>query len=102
MMRRPGGLAPRYNRPGRPGPAQTPANSGRDHVIRQGEIRRLALALSQSRRAAIREHRSQWTDMNPAGVPEPDLEKNVDRETQVIAWPSTGPERVLNDILENL
>jgi hypothetical protein len=40
--------------------------------------------------------------MNPAGVPEPDLEKNVDRETQVIAWPSTGPGRVLNDILENL
>jgi hypothetical protein len=40
--------------------------------------------------------------MNPAGVPEPDLEKNVTRETQVIGWPSTGPGRALSDILENL
>lgn len=53
-------------------------------------------------RAAMREHRSQWADMNPAGVPEPDLEKNVARETQVIAWPTTGPGRVLSDIFEDL
>jgi LmbE family N-acetylglucosaminyl deacetylase len=53
-------------------------------------------------RAAMREHRTQWSDMNPAGVPESELEKNVSRETQVIAWPATGPGRVLGDIFEDL
>jgi LmbE family N-acetylglucosaminyl deacetylase len=53
-------------------------------------------------RAAMREHRSQWADMNPAGVPEPDLEKDVARETQVIAWPTTRPGRVLSDTFEDL
>ena len=53
-------------------------------------------------RAAMREYRSQWADMNPAGVPEADLERNVGRETQVIAWPTTGPGRVLSDIFEDL
>jgi len=40
--------------------------------------------------------------MNPAGVPEADPEKNVARETQVIAWPTTGSGRVLSDIFEEL
>lgn len=53
-------------------------------------------------RAAMREQRSQWADVNPAAVPEADLEKNVARETQVIAWPTTRPGRVLSDIFEDL
>lgn len=53
-------------------------------------------------RAAMREHRTQWADMNPAGVPEAVLEKNVSRETQVIAWPTTRPGRVLSDVFDDL
>jgi hypothetical protein len=53
-------------------------------------------------RAAMREHRTQWADMNPAGVPEAQLEKNVSRETEVIAWPTTRPRRVLSDVFDDL
>jgi N-acetyl-1-D-myo-inositol-2-amino-2-deoxy-alpha-D-glucopyranoside deacetylase len=53
-------------------------------------------------RAAMREHRTQWADMNPAGVPEAELEKNVSRETEVIAWPTTRPGRVLSDVFDEL
>jgi cytidylate kinase len=60
------------------------------------------VAVAPRVRAAMREHRSQWADMNPAVVPGPDLEKSVARETQVIAWPTTGPGRVLSDIFEDL
>lgn len=53
-------------------------------------------------RAAMREHRTQWRDMNPLGVPEEELLKSVSRETQVIAWPPRESDRVLKDIFEGL
>ena len=53
-------------------------------------------------RAAMRAHRTQWRDMNPPGVPEEEMLKNVSRETQVIAWPPRESERVLSDIFEDL
>jgi hypothetical protein len=53
-------------------------------------------------RAAMREHHTQWADMNPAGVPEAQLEKNVSRKTEVIAWPTTRPGRVLSDVFDDL
>lgn len=53
-------------------------------------------------RAAMLAHRTQWGDMNPPGVPEEQLLKNVSRETQVIAWPQPRPPHVLSDIFEDL
>ena len=53
-------------------------------------------------RAAMREHRTQWGDMNPPGVPEEHMLKNVSRETQVIALPKPRPDGVLGDIFEDL
>jgi LmbE family N-acetylglucosaminyl deacetylase len=53
-------------------------------------------------RAAMREHRTQWADMNPPGVPEEELVKKVARETQVIAWPPRDSREVLRDIFEGL
>ena len=53
-------------------------------------------------RAAMREHRTQWKDMNPQGVPEEELLKNVSRETQVIAWPPRESDTLLKDIFEDL
>jgi LmbE family N-acetylglucosaminyl deacetylase len=53
-------------------------------------------------RTSMLAHRTQWGDMNPPGVPEEHLLKNVSRETQVIAWPQPRPGRVLNDIFEDL
>ena len=53
-------------------------------------------------RAAMREQRTQWGDMNPPGVPEEHMLKNVSRETQVIALPKPRPDRVLGGIFEDL
>jgi LmbE family N-acetylglucosaminyl deacetylase len=53
-------------------------------------------------RAAMRAHRTQWEDMNPPGMSEEQLLKNVSRETQVIAWPRPRPNRTLSDIFESL
>lgn len=53
-------------------------------------------------RAAMREHRTQWRDMNPPGVIEEHMLKNVSRETEIIAWPQPRPPRVLKDIFEGL
>ncbi|HEY7874216.1 MAG TPA: PIG-L family deacetylase [Actinomycetota bacterium] len=53
-------------------------------------------------RAAMREHRTQWGDMNPVGVAEEELLKNVSRETEIIAWPPRESRVVLADIFEDL
>ena len=53
-------------------------------------------------RAAMKEHRTQWGDMNPPGVPEEELIRNVSRETEVIAWPPRSSRRLLTDIFEDL
>jgi LmbE family N-acetylglucosaminyl deacetylase len=53
-------------------------------------------------RAAMRAHRTQWQDMNPPGMSEDQLLKNVSRETQVIAWPLPRPGHVLSGIFEDL
>ena len=53
-------------------------------------------------RAAMREHRTQWGDMNPSGVSEEILLKNVSRETQVIAWPPRESRKILSGIFEDL
>lgn len=53
-------------------------------------------------RAAMQEHRTQWADMNPSGVPEEDLVKSVSRETQVIAWQRERPTTILTDVFEGL
>ena len=53
-------------------------------------------------RAAMKEHRTQWADMNPSGVSEEILLKNVSLETQVIAWPPRESRKVLSDIFEDL
>ena len=51
---------------------------------------------------AMLEHRTQWNDMNNPAESDSDKLKNVSRETQVIAWPSTRPGRLLSDVFENL
>lgn len=53
-------------------------------------------------RAAMREHRSQWGDMNPPGSTEEEMLKKVSRETQVIAWPPRESDHLLKDIFEDL
>ena len=53
-------------------------------------------------RAAMREHRTQWADMNPNGVSEDDMMKSISLETQVIAWPPRESRVVLSDIFEDL
>ncbi|MEA2460659.1 MAG: hypothetical protein QOH90_836 [Actinomycetota bacterium] len=53
-------------------------------------------------RAAMREHRTQWADMNPPGVSEEVLLKNISRETQVIAWPPRESRKILSGIFEDL
>ena len=53
-------------------------------------------------RAAMLEHRTQWGDVNPPGVTEEQMLRNVSRETEVIAWPPRSPGRVLKDIFEDL
>jgi hypothetical protein len=53
-------------------------------------------------RAAMQEHRSQWADVNPPGVPEEDLVKSVSLESQVIAWPRERPATILTDVFEGL
>lgn len=58
--------------------------------------------VAQRVRTAMQEHRSQWADMNPPGVPEKDLLKSVSRETQVIAWPPGRPSTILTDVFEGL
>ena len=59
-------------------------------------------SVAQHVRAAMREHRTQWADMNPTGVPEEDLVKSVSRETQVIAWPRERPATILTDVFDGL
>ncbi len=59
-------------------------------------------SVAQRVRAAMQEHRSQWADMNPSGIPEEDLVKSVSRETQVIAWPRERPATILSDVFEGL
>jgi LmbE family N-acetylglucosaminyl deacetylase len=59
-------------------------------------------SVAQRVRAAMQEHRTQWADMNPQGVPEEDLIKSVSRESQVIAWPSERPTTILTDVFEGL
>lgn len=59
-------------------------------------------AVARRVRAAMRAHRTQWQDMNPPGMSEDQLLKNVSRETQVIAWPLPRPGRVLRGIFEDL
>jgi LmbE family N-acetylglucosaminyl deacetylase len=53
-------------------------------------------------RTAMREHRTQWADMNPPGVSEKTLMTNISLETQVIAWPPRDSSKVLSDIFEDL
>jgi LmbE family N-acetylglucosaminyl deacetylase len=53
-------------------------------------------------RAAMLEHRTQWADMNPSGVTEGQMLRNVSRETEVIAWPPRARPKVLKDIFEDL
>jgi LmbE family N-acetylglucosaminyl deacetylase len=53
-------------------------------------------------RAAMREHRSQWNDLNPAYLTEEQLRKNVSREPYVIAWPQPPPNRNLTDLFQDL
>jgi len=53
-------------------------------------------------RAAMREHRSQWHDLNPAHLTEDQLRRNVSREPFVIAWPQPPPNRHLTDIFQDL
>src|SRR5918999_1756595 len=59
-------------------------------------------SVAQRVRVAMREHRTQWADMNPRGVPEEDLVKSVSRETQVIAWPRERPATILTDVFDGL
>jgi LmbE family N-acetylglucosaminyl deacetylase len=53
-------------------------------------------------RAAMRGHRSQWNDLNPAYLTEEQLRRNVSREPYVIAWPQPPPNRQLTDIFQDL
>ena len=53
-------------------------------------------------RAAMREHRSQWHDLNPAYLTEEQLRRNVSREPNVIAWPKRPPNRHLTNIFQDL
>jgi LmbE family N-acetylglucosaminyl deacetylase len=53
-------------------------------------------------RAAMREHRSQWHDLNPGYLTEEQLRRNVSREPYVIAWPQPPPNRHLTDIFQDL
>jgi LmbE family N-acetylglucosaminyl deacetylase len=53
-------------------------------------------------RAAMREHRTQWNDLNPAYLTEEQLRRNVSREPYVIAWPQPPPNRNLTDIFQDL
>jgi LmbE family N-acetylglucosaminyl deacetylase len=53
-------------------------------------------------RRAMQEHRTQWNDMNNPQLSEEQRIKGVSRETQVIAWPRTRPERLLADIFDGL
>ena len=53
-------------------------------------------------RAAMREHRTQWNDMNNPEATENQRIKSISRETEVIAWPQPRPESVLGDIFEGL
>jgi LmbE family N-acetylglucosaminyl deacetylase len=53
-------------------------------------------------RRAMQEHRSQWNDMNNPEETEEQRRKALFRETEVIAWPSTRPGRMLSDIFEDL
>jgi LmbE family N-acetylglucosaminyl deacetylase len=59
-------------------------------------------SVAQLVRAAMLEHRTQWGDMNPSGVTEQQMLRNVSRETQVIAWPPRRSGKVLKDIFEDL
>ena len=53
-------------------------------------------------RRAMLEHRTQWNDMNNPTESDADKVRNVSRETEVIAWPTQRPGRVLSDIFEDL
>ena len=53
-------------------------------------------------RAAMMEHRTQWADMNPLGITEEQMLRNLSRETQVIAWPPRDSRKVLKGIFEDL
>ena len=53
-------------------------------------------------RAAMKEHRTQWSDMNPEWIPEDALLRNVSLETQVIAWPPRESNKILSDVFEDL
>ncbi len=53
-------------------------------------------------RDAMLEHRTQWNDMNSPAESDDEKVKHVSRETQVIAWPSERPGRVLGDVFEGL
>jgi LmbE family N-acetylglucosaminyl deacetylase len=59
-------------------------------------------SVSHRVRAAMREHRSQWNDLNPAYLTEEQLRGNVAREPYVIAWPKPPPNRHLTDIFQDL
>ena len=53
-------------------------------------------------RRAMQEHRTQWNDMNNPESTEEQRIKSVSRETEVIAWPTTRPGRLLRDVFEGL
>jgi LmbE family N-acetylglucosaminyl deacetylase len=53
-------------------------------------------------RKAMKEHRTQWNDMNNPEQTEEQRLKSVSRETEVIAWPRPRPDRVLTDVFEGL
>lgn len=53
-------------------------------------------------RRAMLEHRTQWNDMNDPQETRDEKLKNVSRETEVIAWPTTRPRKLLSDVFEDL